>query len=117
MTLLRHSLTEYDACKQMARLFSGSDLLLQFPMPRLQSLFLHWYRKQLLNKCQEEFEKGAAAMEAVEAREKANEGKSKEEQDKDQAEVHITYPLSLLHSMQGVCYFWMCQLVQRNLCC
>lgn len=44
-------------------------------------------RKQLLNKCQEEFEKGAAAMEAVEAREKANEGKSKEEQETDQAEV------------------------------
>lgn len=44
-------------------------------------------RKQLLNKCQEEFEKGAAAMEAVEAREKANEGKPADEDDKDQAEV------------------------------
>ena len=56
-------------------------------------------------------------MEAVEAREKANEGKSKEEQDKDQAEVHITYTLSALHSMQGVCYFWMCHLIQRKLRC
>ena len=44
-------------------------------------------RKQLLNKCQEEFEKGSAAMEAVEAREKAEEGKSKEQREMDQAEV------------------------------
>ncbi len=49
-------------------------------------------RKQLLNKCQEEFEKGAAAMEAVEAREKAEQAKSKEEKEQDQAEV----PLLLL---------------------
>ncbi|KAL0043356.1 hypothetical protein WJX79_002542 [Trebouxia sp. C0005] len=45
------------------------------------------FRKQLLNKCQEEFEKGAAAMEAVEAREKAEQAKSKEEKEQDQAEA------------------------------
>ena len=44
-------------------------------------------RKQLLNKCQEEFEKGAAAMEAVEAREKAEQGKTKEQKEQDQAEA------------------------------
>ena len=60
------------------------------------TLLLVLCRKQLLNKCQEEFEKGAAAMEAVEAREKANEGKSKEELDKDQAEVHMLCLLCLL---------------------
>lgn len=51
-------------------------------------------RKQLLNKCQEEFEKGAAAMEAVEAREKAEQAKSKEEKEQEQAEV----PLPIHHA-------------------
>ena len=36
------------------------------------------FRKQLLNKCQEEFEKGAAAMDAVTAREKAEKDKVKD---------------------------------------
>ena len=36
------------------------------------------FRKQLLNKCQEEFEKGAAAMDAVTAREKAEKDKIKD---------------------------------------
>lgn len=53
-------------------------------------------RKQLLNKCQEEFEKGAAAMEAVEAREKAEQAKSKEEKEQDQAEVPLLHPSCLL---------------------
>ena len=59
------------------------------------------YRKQLLNKCQEEFEKGAAAMEAVEAREKAEQGKSKEEKEQDQAEASTpcltAFPYDYLH--------------------
>ena len=47
-----------------------------------------WFcRTQLLNKCQEEFEKGAIAMEAVEAREKAEQGKAQEEKEQHQAEV------------------------------
>ncbi|KAL3135011.1 hypothetical protein ABBQ32_007959 [Trebouxia sp. C0010 RCD-2024] len=45
------------------------------------------FRKQLLNKCQEEFEKGAAAMEAVEARERAEQGKTKEQKEQDQDEA------------------------------
>ncbi len=53
-------------------------------------------RKQLLNKCQEEFEKGAAAMEAVEAREKAEQAKSKEEKEQEQAEVPLLHPSCLL---------------------
>lgn len=53
-------------------------------------------RKQLLNKCQEEFEKGAAAMEAVEAREKAEQAKSKEEKEQDQAEVPLQLVACLL---------------------
>ncbi|KAL3146721.1 hypothetical protein ABBQ38_014708 [Trebouxia sp. C0009 RCD-2024] len=42
------------------------------------------FRKQLLNKCQEEFEKGEAAMKAVEAREKAEQGKTKEQKEQDE---------------------------------
>lgn len=46
------------------------------------------HRKQLLNKCQEEFETGAAAMEAVEARERAEQARTQEEREQDQAEVN-----------------------------
>ena len=69
------------------------------------------YRKQLLNKCQEEFEKGAAAMEAVEARERAEQARTQEEREQDQAEVtgplpppssppSVQTPLLHLHSPQ-----------------
>lgn len=56
-------------------------------------------RTQLVNKCQEEFQKGAAAMEAVQAREKAQQSKTQEQ---DQ-EVCPTCPHSSMDRVHRVC--------------
>ena len=49
-------------------------------------------RTQLLNKCQEEFVKGAAAMEAVDAREQVEQGKTTEQKQQEQAEGQVCLP-------------------------
>ncbi|KAL3146714.1 hypothetical protein ABBQ38_014702 [Trebouxia sp. C0009 RCD-2024] len=50
------------------------------------------FRRLLLNKCQMEFEKGAAAMKAVQAREKAEQGKTPEQKEQDLAEAGEEQP-------------------------
>ena len=60
------------------------------------------YRKQLLNKCQEEFEKGAVAMKGVETQAKAELGSTKEQKEPDQVEVRLpgltAFPCDYVHS-------------------
>ncbi|DBA73185.1 TPA: hypothetical protein ACH3X1_011264 [Trebouxia sp. C0004] len=83
------ALTETTFCEIYADLcFQLNNLLPSFePESQDGKKRTNTFRKQLLNKCQEEFEKGAAAMEAVEAREKAEQAKSKEEKEQEQAEA------------------------------
>lgn len=51
------------------------------------------YRRQLLYKCQEEFEKGAVAMQAVEARAKAEQGNTQQQQqEQHQAQASLALP-------------------------
>ena len=63
------------------------------------------FRKQLLNKCQEEFEKGAAAMDAVTAREKAEKDKVKDA-DEEVRGCGRVGPVCFSKGCRPCCYVW-----------
>ncbi|KAL3146717.1 hypothetical protein ABBQ38_014704 [Trebouxia sp. C0009 RCD-2024] len=84
------ALTETTFCEMYADLcFQLNSALPSFEPPSQDATKRppSTFRTQLVNKCQEEFEKGAAAMEAVEAREQAEQSKTQEQKQQDLAEA------------------------------